>query len=72
MKLFASVFLMLIVFYKAENITELLECKNWQNEHIFSAKDVHYYNMFFSFVKINSLNDLNITFDCKPKEFYIK
>jgi hypothetical protein len=43
-----------------------IECETWQNEHIFFAKDVHYYNMTFLFVKINSLDELNITIQCPP------
>jgi hypothetical protein len=45
-----------------------LECETWQNEHIFFVKDVHYDNMTFLFVKINSLDDLkNITLhQCPP------
>ena len=49
-----------------------LECENWKNDHIFLAEDVHYYNIKFAFVQIETLDDLNISVECQPSEYYIK
>ena len=40
-----------------------LECENWKNEHIVLTTDLHFFNMTFTFIKIDSLDDLNITLD---------
>ena len=47
------------------------ECENWKQNHVFFAKDLHYFNKTFAFVKIASLNDFNITNQCPPKEYNI-
>ena len=33
------------------------------------VKDVHFYNMTFAFVKIENLDDLNVSIQCKPTEY---
>ena len=48
------------------------DCKLWEESHIFSARDVHFYNKTFVFVKINTLDDLNVSLKCKPKEYNIE
>ena len=48
-----------------------LECDNWKNEHIALATDLHYFNMTFAFIKINSLDDLNVTLKCPSNEYNI-
>ena len=47
------------------------DCDTWKNEHIFLAKDVHLYNMTFAFVKIDTLEDLNVSFQCNQSEYNI-
>lgn len=46
-------------------------CENWTNKHVFLAKDVHYYNMSFAFIKIDTLDNLNITVQYPPREYDI-
>jgi hypothetical protein len=52
------------------NIT--LNCTDWTNKHVVLAKDVHYYNVTFAFVKIDTLDDLNITTQCSTFEYNIE
>jgi hypothetical protein len=49
-----------------------LECEKWKNDHIFFAEDLHFLNMSFAFVKIDDLDDLNITNKCQPSEYKIE
>jgi len=49
-----------------------LNCTDWQEKHIVIAKDVHYFNLTFAYVKIDTLNDLNITTQCYPYEYNIE
>ena len=43
-----------------------IDCEAWVNNHVILAKDVHYYNKTFPFVKIDTLDDLNISTRCSP------
>ena len=49
-----------------------LECDNWKNEHIALATDLHFFNITFAFIKINSLDDLNVTLECPSNEYNIE
>ena len=49
-----------------------LKCDNWKNEHIVLTTDLHYFNITFAFIIINSLDDLNIDIQCKPTEYNIE
>jgi len=49
-----------------------LECEKWKNDHIFLAEDFHFKNMSFAFVKIDNVDDLNITNNCQPSEYNIE
>ena len=48
-----------------------LDCETWKNEHIFLAKDLHFYNLTFPFIKIDNLKDLNISTNCQATEYKI-
>ena len=79
MKIISSLVFLLFCLLNSYGSLELttinsldIECETWQNEHIFFANDVHYYNMTFLFVKINSLDDLNINIQCPPIIVYKK
>jgi hypothetical protein len=52
------------------NIT--LNCTDWTCKHVVLANDVHYYNVTFAFVKIDTLDDLNITTECSSSEYNIE
>jgi len=47
-------------------------CSDWTEKHVVLAKDVHFFNVTFAFVKIDTLNDLNITAKCLPCEYNIE
>ena len=49
-----------------------IDCEAWVNNHVILAKDVHYYNKTFPFVKIDTLDDLNISTRCSPLEYKIE
>ena len=49
-----------------------LKCDNWKNEHIVLSTDLHYFNITFAFIKINSLDDLNVTLKCPSNEYNIQ
>jgi hypothetical protein len=49
-----------------------IECQNWKEKHLYFAQDVHYYNVTFAFVKIDTLDDLNINMKCPPQEYNIQ
>jgi hypothetical protein len=55
------------------NTSDFLEsnttCETWTNEHVYFAEDVHFFNQTFAFVKIDSIDDLNITAECSAREF---
>jgi hypothetical protein len=48
------------------------DCEAWTKKHIVLANDVHYYNVTFPFVKIDTLDDLNISTRCSPCEYKIE
>jgi hypothetical protein len=55
-----------------ENSTNIFdECKKWKDKYIYFAKDVHFSNQTFPFVKIDTLNDLNVTTACSPTDYSI-
>jgi hypothetical protein len=75
LKLFVFVFFCRIFsnFSFKANLTKAFdECENWTNKHVYIAKDVHFYNMTFAFIKIDTLNDLNISTVCSPREYNIE
>ena len=47
-------------------------CQKWLENHLYLTQDVHYYNVTFAFVKIDTLSDLNITIKCPPQEYNIE
>jgi hypothetical protein len=47
------------------------ECVIWTKKNIYIADDVHFNNLTFPFVKIDSLTDLNITTLCSPLQYNI-
>ena len=49
-----------------------LWCKKWERKHIYFAEDVHYFNKSFAFVKIDTLDELKIDFECQPTEYNIE
>jgi hypothetical protein len=58
--------------FETITIKPLDECENWTNKHVYEAKDVHYYNMTFPFVKIDTLNDLNVSTKCSTRKYSIE
>jgi len=58
----------IICYESSDNIV----CKQWLENHLYMAQDVHYYNISFAFVKIDTLSDLNITIKCPPQEYKIE
>ena len=48
------------------------ECENWVNKHVYIAEDVHFVNMTFPFIKIDNLNELNVTTQCSPRGYNIE
>jgi hypothetical protein len=55
--------------HETDSIKPLDECENWTNKHVFLAKDVHFYNMTFPLIKIDTLNDLNISTKCSTSKY---
>jgi hypothetical protein len=49
-----------------------LECEKWKNDHVILAEDLHFKNMSFAFVKIDQVDDLNISNKCQPSEYNIE
>ena len=67
------IFLIIIQAIIATSSYDLdLECQSWQNEHIFLAKDVHFKNNTFPFVKLNTLDNLNLNMSCPFKLYSIQ
>jgi hypothetical protein len=55
------------------NLTlEYDECEIWVNKHVYFAKEIHFYNTTVAFVKIDTLNDLNVTTQCSPRGYNIQ
>jgi len=48
------------------------ECNNWTKKNIYIADDVHFCNLTFPFVKIDTLAELNITTQCPPLQYKIE
>jgi hypothetical protein len=72
--LFSTVFLNCIFtsICLQENSTNIGdECNIWKDKYVYFAKDVHFSNQTFPFVKIDTLNDLNVTIACSPTDYSI-
>jgi hypothetical protein len=48
------------------------ECEIRVNKHVYFAKEIHFYNLTVAFVKIDNLNDLNVTTHCSPRGYNIE
>jgi hypothetical protein len=57
--------------FEVNETSDFNECEIWIQRHVYIAEDIHFYNKTFQFVKIDSLNDLNITTRCRTLEFKI-
>ena len=62
-----------IVCFDLQTNSENIVCQNWIDKNLYLAQDVHYYNVTFAFVKIDTLDDLNTTTtQCSPYEYNIE
>jgi hypothetical protein len=64
---------MLLTQISTETIDNIdSNCSDWTEKHVVLAQDVHFFNVTFAFVKVDTLNDLNITAQCSPYEYNIE
>ena len=49
-----------------------LMCEHWKTKHVVLVTDVHFFNRTFHFIRIESLDDLNVSNQCRPVEYNVE